>query len=82
MIFHSVGKNALYALTVEYAKAGPAVRFHAASPGRCKAAFNGYQGTKDPLDGERVVVKLVGKQKYENGFGNSRVTQNAGQIPW
>lgn len=41
-------------------------------PGHCKTAFNGLAGTKDPLDGVRVVAEqaLVEKEKYENGFGN------------
>lgn len=31
--------------------------FHAAMPGHCKTAFNGFTGTKDPLDGVKVVAE-------------------------
>lgn len=31
-------------------------RFHAASPGHCRTALNGFRGMKDPLDGAKVVV--------------------------
>ncbi|KAG4428463.1 hypothetical protein IFR05_016049, partial [Cadophora sp. M221] len=34
------------------------VEFFAANPGYCKTAFNGFRGTKDPLDGAEVVVRL------------------------
>lgn len=54
VISYSVSKTALNALTVEYAKAEPAVAFTAASPGHCMTAFNGFRGTKDPLDGAKV----------------------------
>ena len=83
MISYSVSKTTINALTVEYARVEPGVRFHAASPGSGKPAFNGYQGTKDPLDGARVVVELAGKQKYENGFWQLEGdATNAGQVPW
>ena len=85
VISYSVSKTALNALTVEYAKAEPGVRFHAASPGHCKTAFNDYRGTKDPLDGARVVVELAlaDKQKYENGFWQLEGdAKEADQVPW
>lgn len=45
------------------------MRFYAASPGNLKTAFNGFRGTKDPLDGAKVVVELtLGDEKYDNGF--------------
>ena len=56
---YSVSKVALNALTLEFAKAWPDVRFYAASPGHCKTALNGFRGKKDPLEGARVVVELV-----------------------
>lgn len=85
VISYSVSKTALNALTVEYAKAEPTIAFYAAIPGHCKTAFNGFKGTKDPLDGARVVVELVlaEKGKYENGFwqleGDER---EASRVPW
>ena len=85
VIAYSVSKTALNALTVEFAKAEPTVAFYAASPGHCKTAFNGFRGTKDPLDGARVVVELALAEsgKYENGFwqleGDEKV---ASRVPW
>ena len=55
VIAYSVRKTALNALTIEYAKAEPGANFYAASPGRCRTAFNGYRGTKHPLDDAKVV---------------------------
>lgn len=70
VISYSVSKTVLSALTVQYAKAEPTLAFHAASPGHCKTAFNGFGGTKDLLDGAKVVVELVRAEKgnYENGL--------------
>lgn len=66
---YSVSKTALNALTIEYAKAEPDVRFYATSPGNCKKAVNGFRGTKDPLDKAKVVVGLaLAEKKYEYGF--------------
>lgn len=59
---YSVSKVALNALTLEFAKAWPDVRFYAASPGHCRTALNGFRGKKDPLEGARVVVELVLKE--------------------
>ncbi|PVH73439.1 NAD(P)-binding protein [Cadophora sp. DSE1049] len=44
------------------------VEFFAANPGHCKTAFNGFKGTKDPLDGAEVVVRLVGGEGTKGGF--------------
>lgn len=44
---------------------GPKVTFWAVSPGHCKTQFNGYRGKKDPLEGARVVVRLLGSEKGE-----------------
>ena len=85
VIAYSVSKTALNALTVEYAKAEPRVKFHAASPGHCRTAFNGYRGTKHPLDGAKVVVDLAlaDKQKYENGFWQLEGdAKEASPVPW
>lgn len=48
------------------------VEFWAANPGHCKTAFNGYRGTKGPIDGAELVVQLVvgeeGQWKREGGY--------------
>ena len=85
VISYSVSKTALNALTVEYAKAEPAVAFYVASPGHCKTAFNGFRGTKDPLDGARVVVELAlaERGKYEIGFWQlDGDEKEASRVPW
>lgn len=85
VISYSVSKTALNALTVEYAKAEPAVAFTAASPGHCMTAFNGFRGTKDPLDGRKLVVELAlaEKGKYENGFWQLEDDEKeASRVPW
>ncbi|KAL9071294.1 MAG: hypothetical protein Q9161_004310 [Pseudevernia consocians] len=85
VISYSVSKTALNALTVEYAKAEPTVAFYAASPGRCKTAFNGFRGTKDPSDGAKVIVELAlaEKGKYENGFWQLESDEKeASRVPW
>ena len=85
VISYSVSKTALHAPTVEYARTEPTVAFYAASPGHCKTAFNGFRGTKDPLDGARVVVELAlaEKGKYETGFEQLEDDSNEpNRVPW
>ena len=86
VISYSVSKTALNALTVEYAKAESNVAFYAASPGHCKTAFNGFRGTKDPLDGAKVIVELALAEqgKYENGFWQLEGynEKEASRVPW
>lgn len=67
---YSVSKVALNALTLEFAKAYPGVRFCVASPGHCRTGFNGFRGKKDPGEGGRVVVELVLAEEgtYGDGF--------------
>jgi len=44
------------------------VEFFAANPGHCKTAFNGFKGTKNPLDGAEVIVRLVNGEGKKGGF--------------
>jgi NAD(P)-dependent dehydrogenase (short-subunit alcohol dehydrogenase family) len=65
VLSYGVSKTALNALTVEMQRAEDAaaadskVQFWVANPGHCKTAFNGFRGTKDPLEGAEVVFQLV-----------------------
>jgi len=80
---YSVSKTALNMVTFEMAKVEKEVLFYVVSPGHCKTAFNGFRGLRDPVDGARVVVELVGaaREKFAGGFwefeeGEMRV------VPW
>ena len=65
VVAYSISKVALNALTIEQQKQEDMrkedgkVDFYAVNPGHCKTAFNGWRGTKDPIDGAEVVVQLV-----------------------
>ena len=68
-----LSKTALNMLTVEMSRdeKNRDVEFAVVSPGHCRTAFNGFRGTRDPLEGANVVVELVRseKGKYKNaGF--------------
>ena len=61
VIPYSTSKTAMNALTIHLAQqpANEGIRFEIVSPGHCKTAFNGYRGTRDPLEGADVVTALV-----------------------
>jgi hypothetical protein len=75
---YSISKVALSCLTIELwkeelkreneGKHGQ-VEVFAANPGHCKTAFNGFRGTKDPLDGAEIVVRLImaGRGEWRSG---------------
>lgn len=73
---YSVSKTALNVLTLELAKLYENIEPYCASPGHCRTAFNNFRGTKDHLDGAKVVVELAtsargvfvpGFWQHENG---------------
>ena len=80
---YTVSKTALNITTLEQAKLYPDILFQLASPGHCKTAFNGYRGTKDPVDGAKVVVDLAlcGRDKYVPGFWEFEEDKMR-QVPW
>lgn len=57
-------------LTLELGKAVPGVEFYAVSPGHCKTAFNGFRGTKEPVEGGRCAAELAVADEgaYDGGF--------------
>lgn len=83
-ISYSASKAALNMVTLELARQNPDVAFHLASPGHCRTDFNNNQGTKDPLDGAKVIVDLV----LEERGRECRLWEIEGddtepaQIPW
>jgi len=44
------------------------VVIQAVGPGHCRTAFNNYRGTKDLLDGAKVIVHLLHSSDFGNGF--------------
>lgn len=86
-IAYCTSKAALNMLTIEYGKAleNENVVIQAVSPGHCKTAFNGYRGTKEPLDGAKVIVDLMhsGTSKFGNGFWQMEQGDAAPvRVPW
>ncbi|KIX02873.1 uncharacterized protein Z518_08816 [Rhinocladiella mackenziei CBS 650.93] len=85
---YCLSKTALNMLTVEMSRdaANKDVEFQIVGPGHCKTAFNGYRGTRDPVEGANVVVELVRaeKGKYKNvGFWETQgADMNLVEIPW
>ena len=85
---YSISKTALNALTLEMAKfpENESVQFQVIGPGHCKTDFNGYRGTRDPLEGANVVVELVNAEK--GAVSNAGFWQTEGaskelvRIPW
>ncbi|KAJ5908273.1 hypothetical protein N7495_000955 [Penicillium taxi] len=66
---YSISKTGLNILTLELDKLYENIRFYCASPGHCRTTFNGFRGTKDPLEGARVVVELaLSEEGFESGF--------------
>lgn len=62
---YTISKTALNVAMLEIAKLETDVLFQAVSPGHCKTAFNGFRGTKDPLEGAEVVVRLMGDEESQ-----------------
>ena len=93
-VAYSISKVALNALTIEQQKVengrtgnerdGSRVDFYTITPGHCKTAFNGYRGTKDPLDGAEVVVRLVMARRGEWKAGSFLEFEDGEmrEVPW
>jgi NAD(P)-dependent dehydrogenase (short-subunit alcohol dehydrogenase family) len=62
-VSYSVSKVAVNRLIIEMQRAEDGgegkIRFWAVNPGFCKTAFNGFRGTRDPIERAEVVVRLV-----------------------
>ncbi|KAF2111499.1 hypothetical protein BDV96DRAFT_582268 [Lophiotrema nucula] len=80
---YSISKMAMNIAMLEMAKLEPKVLFQAASPGHCKTAFNGFRGTKDPLDGAEVVVRLVEDEEGRFSMGFWELEEGEMRsVPW
>jgi NAD(P)-dependent dehydrogenase (short-subunit alcohol dehydrogenase family) len=94
VVAYSISKVALNALTIEQQKVenarkgdekdGGRVDFYAITPGHCRTAFNGRRGTKDPLDGAEVVVRLLMAKRGEWKAGSFLEFEagEMGEVPW
>ena len=96
-VAYSVSKTALNALTIEFQKAEDArvaagkkhgesgrVRIWAVSPGHLRTAFNNFRGTKEPLGGAEVVVRLVCEEDGEREGGTFWEFEGGEmrEVPW
>jgi NAD(P)-dependent dehydrogenase (short-subunit alcohol dehydrogenase family) len=90
-VAYSISKAALNSLTIEMQKVedaegpqGSDVRIFAINPGHCKTSFNGFRGTKDPIDGAEVVVRIVGDEKGDYGKGRFWEFEEGvmREVPW
>jgi len=85
---YCISKTALNMLTIEMSRdpVNENVEFQLVGPGHCKTAFNGYRGTRDPIEGANVVVELLKavKGKYKNaGFWETKgASLDLVEIPW
>jgi NAD(P)-dependent dehydrogenase (short-subunit alcohol dehydrogenase family) len=62
-------------------------RFWAVNPGFCRTAFNGYRGTRGPVEGAEVVVRLVLDEEGvygKGGFWQWEEGEEGGMkvVPW
>lgn len=78
-VAYPASKAAVNMITVQYAKAFPAMRINAADPGFTKTDLNGNTGTQTVEEGAEVVVRLaqVGADGPTGGLFNT-----AGSVPW
>jgi NAD(P)-dependent dehydrogenase (short-subunit alcohol dehydrogenase family) len=79
MLAYPSAKAALNMLTVQYAKACPAMRINAVDPGFTATDLNGHRGTQTVEQGAEVIVRLatIGRDGPTAGFFG-----NAGPVHW
>ena len=72
-------KSALNMVTVQYAKAFPAMRINAADPGYTATDFNQHRGTQTVEEGAEIIVRMasIGPDGPTGGYFSA-----AGPVPW
>jgi NAD(P)-dependent dehydrogenase (short-subunit alcohol dehydrogenase family) len=72
-------KAALNMLTVQYAKAYPAMRINCVDPGYTATDLNGFQGTQTIPEGAAIIVRMaqVGTDGPTGGYFDA-----SGVVPW
>jgi NAD(P)-dependent dehydrogenase (short-subunit alcohol dehydrogenase family) len=72
-------KSAVNMITVQYAKAFPAMRINCVDPGYTATDLNGFAGTQTVAEGATVIVRMarIGPDGPTAGFFDA-----AGAVPW
>ena len=78
-IAYGSSKAAVTAITVQYSKALPAIKFNAADPGYTATDLNGHSGTQTVTEGTDAIVQLatIGSDGPTGTF-----VERAGVMPW
>ncbi len=78
-VAYPASKAAVNMLTVQYAKAFPAIRINAVEPGFTATDLNAFQGTQTVQQGAEIIVRMaqVGADGPTGGYFDVR-----GPIPW
>ncbi len=78
-LLYPASKSAVTMLTMQYAKALPAVRFNAADPGYTATDLNGHSGTQTVTEGTDAIVTLVTE---DPSAGTGRFIDRCGPVAW
>ena len=78
-LLYPASKSAVTMLTMQYAKALPAVRFNAADPGYTATDLNGHSGTQTVTEGTDAIVTLVTE---DPSAGTGRFIGRFGPVAW
>ncbi|MFF0291588.1 SDR family NAD(P)-dependent oxidoreductase [Streptomyces sp. NPDC005262] len=78
-VAYPASKTAVNAITVQYAKAFPAMRINAVEPGFTKTDLNGNTGVQSVEQGAEIIVRMaqVGPDDPTGGFFDAE-----GTLPW
>ena len=78
-LLYPASKSAVTMLTMQYAKALPAVRFNAADPGYTATDLNGHSGTQTVTEGTDAIVTLATE---DPSAGTGRFIGRFGPVAW
>jgi NAD(P)-dependent dehydrogenase (short-subunit alcohol dehydrogenase family) len=76
---YTASKSAVTMLTMQYAKALPAIRFNAADPGYTATDLNAHRGTQTVTEGTDAIVALATEAP---SAGTGRFVDRFGAVPW
>jgi NAD(P)-dependent dehydrogenase (short-subunit alcohol dehydrogenase family) len=78
-VAYPASKSAVNMVTVQYAKAFPAMRINAVEPGYTATDLNGHTGTQTAEEGAEIIVRMA--QLDPDGPTGGYFGRN-GQLPW